>query len=308
MNPSIWTAFFYEPETGKGPGLGPEKAVAAISEAGFRYCEMAYEHMEMLTEGPKPEARLEKFRKSVEPLKVNIGQLHAPIISHFISLKLPLYQRQADLASDSEDLRRKEMRLLADWLGYCRILNISTMVVHPGGKRVWRNQTDYRQARQANHEAFKQLAEKAEKARVSVAVENMGGGMFASYPEDLLEMLQEIDCPYLGACLDTSHANIVGPGFDIPQFIRDCGKKLFATHISDNLGKNDDHLMPYSGRVAWQPVVKALEEIKYAGLFNLEIPGERKCPVPEILKLKAEFALALLNQMLFDSPVGKRLK
>jgi sugar phosphate isomerase/epimerase len=298
MKPSLWTAFFYEPEPEKGPGLGPEKAIAAIKAAGFRNCEMAFEHMDMLVCNRRPEKRLEEFRRAVEPLKVSIGQLHAPITSHFISPKLPEWKRGVDLLSENEEIRRKEMKLLEDWLGYCRILDIPVLVVHPGGAKGWRNRTEYRQTCRANQQVFRRLADEAERAGISVAVENMGGGMFGSYPEDLPEMVREIDSPHLGVCLDTSHANVVGPGFDIPRFIRDCSKKLFATHISDNLGKNDDHLLPYAGRVAWQPIIKALKDIKYVGLFNLEIPGERKCPVPEILDLKARFAFDLLRVML----------
>lgn len=70
-----------------------------------------------------------------------------------------------------------------------------------------------------------------------------------------------------------------------------------ATHISDNLGAHDDHLMPYGGRINWQPVVDALRDVDYKRLFNLEIPGENRCPL-EIIRLKARHARELLRKML----------
>jgi sugar phosphate isomerase/epimerase len=104
---------------------------------------------------------------------------------------------------------------------------------------------------------------------------------------------------HVGICLDTSHANYMK--LDIPGAIRRCGHRLVATHISDNLGAHDDHLMPYGGRINWKPVVDALREVGYARLFNLEIPGENRCPI-EIIRVKARYARKLLDKMLCAGP------
>ena len=48
-------------------------------------------------------------------------------------------------------------------------------------------------------------------------------------------------------------------------------------------------MMPFGkGQVDFVEVVKALREIDYHGLFNLEIPGERKAPL-EIRGYKMEY-------------------
>ena len=58
------------------------------------------------------------------------------------------------------------------------------------------------------------------------------------------------------------------------------GEKLKALHIADNHGQLDDHLMPFNGgEIDFTEVVKSLKEIGYQGLFNLEIPGERRIPL-----------------------------
>jgi L-ribulose-5-phosphate 3-epimerase UlaE len=39
--------------------------------------------------------------------------------------------------------------------------------------------------------------------------------------------------------------------------------------------------LPYGkGNIAWASVMSALRENSYSGFFNLEIPGERGCPLP----------------------------
>jgi sugar phosphate isomerase/epimerase len=42
-------------------------------------------------------------------------------------------------------------------------------------------------------------------------------------------------------------------------------------HASDNHGIHDDHLVPGKGSIAWKPVVAALREIGFDGMFTLEL-------------------------------------
>lgn len=100
----------------------------------------------------------------------------------------------------------------------------------------------------------------------------------------------------MGICLDTGHLNIAKGNPE--DFITDTGKLLKALHIADNLGENDDHMLPFGrGTVDWKSVMRALGKISYGGLFNFEVPGERKCPI-EIRIAKLDYALALANSML----------
>ena len=41
-------------------------------------------------------------------------------------------------------------------------------------------------------------------------------------------------------------------------------------HVHDNLGKNDDHMVPFSGVIDWKDYRKALDEIGFDGVFSLE--------------------------------------
>ena len=71
---------------------------------------------------------------------------------------------------------------------------------------------------------------------------------------------------------------------------RSGAKYLRAIHIADNRGEWDEHLMPYAGgTVDFIDVVKALNEIGYQGLFNQEIPGERKRAPLELRLIKLHY-------------------
>ena len=74
----------------------------------------------------------------------------------------------------------------------------------------------------------------------------------------------------LGICLDTGHLNLVDG--DQAAFIDKCGSHLKALHLADNLGQNDNHMLPYSaGTVDWERVIGALKKNNYSGLFNFEV-------------------------------------
>ncbi|MBM4087300.1 MAG: sugar phosphate isomerase/epimerase, partial [Planctomycetes bacterium] len=158
--------------------------------------------------------------------------------------------------------------------------------------RIWR----------LNLEALRRLEPLAARNGVVIALENMGNvGQRVSFGADfgqLVRLIDEIGSKHVGICLDTSHAHYMK--IDIPGAIRQSGHRLVATHISDNLGSHDDHLFPCGGRIQWPPVVAALRAVGYQRLFNLETPGENRCPL-DVIRLKTRYARQLLSQMLDSS-------
>lgn len=48
------------------------------------------------------------------------------------------------------------------------------------------------------------------------------------------------------------------------------GGRLIATHVQDNYGVIDDHLLPYLGTIEWEPIMKTLKKINYQGAFAYE--------------------------------------
>ncbi len=70
----------------------------------------------------------------------------------------------------------------------------------------------------------------------------------------------------------------------------------------DNEGETDQHLMPFGrGTVDWSGLVSELKKIPYQGLFNLEIPGENRCPMPARLA-KLDY-VKTITQMMIDEVV-----
>jgi sugar phosphate isomerase/epimerase len=152
------------------------------------------------------------------------------------------------------------------------IMGVKWLVIHPGTVRdeTWYSYAD---SFNANLEAYKRYGELAAKHNVGIAIENMIESgperRYCSSVEELIELVDALGDPLFGVCWDTGHANMAK--VDQPSALRRVGSRLKALHINDNWGTNDDHLAPYYGSIAWEPILEALKDIGYSGCFTFEI-------------------------------------
>ena len=103
-----------------------------------------------------------------------------------------------------------------------------------------------------------------------VAIENLYVGELQS-ARHMMMLGERLDSEKYGYCWDTGHANITRQ--DQSTSIRMLGDRLKATHINDNRGAQDEHLLPYMGNVPWEKVTSALAGIGYRGAMNYEAYG-----------------------------------
>src|SRR5262249_23049861 len=82
----------------------------------------------------------------------------------------------------------------------------------------------------------------------------------------------------VGICLDFGHAHIDG---DVVEAVETVSEHVIATHLHDNRGRSDDHVMPMAGTVDWPGALTAVQKIGYDGPLMFEV-GARG-PVKESL-------------------------
>lgn len=114
---------------------------------------------------------------------------------------------------------------------------------------------------------FRQIAGYAESAQVRLALENTSRG-YTRDPARLVALIEDLDVPNVGICIDTGHRNLVG---DPVAALRSVGSHLCTLHIHDNRGQRDEHLLPGGGNIAWQDIAQALDQIGYGGVFMYEL-------------------------------------
>jgi sugar phosphate isomerase/epimerase len=84
----------------------------------------------------------------------------------------------------------------------------------------------------------------------------------------LVEEELELDPPGVGICLDTGHAFLMG---DLVDAIEVVSGELMTTHVHDNRGKSDDHLVPFDGNIDWPAALMSMEKVGYEGLILFEL-------------------------------------
>ena len=127
-----------------------------------------------------------------------------------------------------------------------------------------------------NMQFYRSLIPVAKSNGIKIAVENMfqrdklrGNYVIdstCSRPDEFCKYIDTLDSEYIVACLDIGHTTLISGNADASEFIRILGRERLQTlHIHDNDLKNDRHVIPFSGKVDWYQVAKALGEIDYTG-------------------------------------------
>jgi sugar phosphate isomerase/epimerase len=94
----------------------------------------------------------------------------------------------------------------------------------------------------------------------------------ASWPShEAVAFLESLDSPPVGVCLDLGHAHMHEGA---PESIEQLAGYVHTIHLHDNLGRADDHRLPFAGSIDWPSVLMELEKTGYLGPLVLEVPGE----------------------------------
>ena len=150
-----------------------------------------------------------------------------------------------------------------------RALDCSRFVVHP--LLPYMDTADHPDEVWAMNEEFlAELADYAKEYGVTVCFENMPFTVFpiATVEHDLM-MLDKLNRDNLKICLDTGHAAIF-EGSDLTRVIKSIGDRLEAVHIHDNMGREDEHLIPGDGIIDWDAFARALKDIGFNKVISLE--------------------------------------
>lgn len=260
-----------------------DESVRRISAAGFDAVDLnlvmiCNRTLRLHTDEWKYEA--EKIALTIQDTGIEVVQCHLPFKGKKVNCHTP---------EDLEFYYKMFYRAI-DVAGF---LNVPWAVIHPETLRD-KGLSD-EECCKINHERNDPYIEYALKQGINIAYENMTLGAkagYCTYIDQLVHLIDSYKDPRIGACLDTGHANMVYD--DQYEPILKLGHRLHCTHINDNLGKDDLHLPPFSGTIKWESVIKALREIEYPGVLNLEI-GLNNEATDKLKDAGAKYALETLR-------------
>jgi sugar phosphate isomerase/epimerase len=109
----------------------------------------------------------------------------------------------------------------------------------------------------------------AKERGVTIALENTPSE-FGS-PEALCELIRETHLRDLKFCFDTGHAHREA---GIPKSLELMRERIVTTHVHDNHGEKDEHLLPFEGSIDWDETLHALANLPQAPDIVLELKDQ----------------------------------
>ncbi len=184
------------------------------------------------------------------------------------------------------------------------ILGVKWMTVHALNDNI-NTEYDMEVVEKTNLEFFSPQLELCKKHGVGLSIENMFRvdiknfkRYYCASPDDQISLIDAFRDESVGATWDFGHASQVIK--DQPAVLRRLGKRLKSTHVQDNYGKADSHMIPFvGGNIKWEEIMPCLVEIGYEGDFVYEchsfmndIPAELKM---QAAKLSYEFGMYCMS-------------
>ena len=194
---------------------------------------------------------------------LRLHSLHAPVMERFDGGWI----NPISIASTDDAARALAVRETGAALELARRVPVSVLVVHPGLQDSLLS-SSVQNSRDAALRSVAEIVALASPLGVRVALEVIPNAM--STADALVDLLDELDMPEVGVCLDFGHAHMQG---DVVDAIETLSGLLAATHVHDNHATRDEHLAPFEGTIDWTGALMALQKVGYEGTMMLELAG-----------------------------------
>ncbi len=225
-----------------------ESQLAFLKEIGFDLVELSFNCPPMDYQNVR---QCEGFRKTAERLGMSYTA-HAP--------------DTIKLSSPDRDEVQTGIEICKDVIESTQICGADTLVVHacsyiklqPGKEHLQKANLLW---------ALESVAGCCERWNVKLAVETMCPGWLTSDIDLLIDVVDSINSPQIGICIDTNHLNLsVGLG----ESIKKAGSRILEFHVNDNHLLKEEHLLPFDGLIDWQEFVHVVCDLGFSGKMIME--------------------------------------
>jgi sugar phosphate isomerase/epimerase len=210
------------------------------------------------------EGAVTTLRGWLDDIGMAAWSVHAPICDGF---RGGVWGRAYSNASTDAKVRDEAVAEILLSVGAARRLGAATLVLHlglPVGQPIPANDND----RESVRRTLEPVAEACDAAGVRLALEVIPNAL-ATADAVAAWLESDLDLGRTGACLDVGHAHMTGGA---PEAAERLAGHLVTTHIHDNGGHSDDHLVPFDGTIDWPMTLLTLSKVGYRGPLIFEVP------------------------------------
>jgi sugar phosphate isomerase/epimerase len=201
--------------------------------------------------------------KAVRDSGLRLHSIHAPIV---VSLTNGQWGAAISNAMSVEAERQRAVQETDASLNIAREAETGYLVVHLGVPDA-QMPSPHDNSRDAARRSIEQICRLAEPLGVEVALEVIPNPL--STAASLVTLIEdELELPHLGICMDFGHAFVQGDPVDA---VETASGHLVTTHVHDNDGRHDDHLMPFDGDIDWTTLLMSMEKIGYESTYMFEV-------------------------------------
>ena len=204
-------------------------------------------------------AQLETWLKETG---LRLHSVHAPIFEGYGAGRTGA---TFSIASNDSSRRQAAVREAELAMNVLRRIPAGFVVVHLGAPAKHAGPGDNQRA--AASRSVEEICRFVEPLGARVAMEVIPNTL--STASALVEMIdRDFEGSTVGICLDFGHAHLAG---DLADEIELAAEHLITTHVHDNRGREDDHLVPYQGTINWPGALVNMLKIGYEGTYMLEL-------------------------------------
>ena len=208
-------------------------------------------------------SRVAAMRGWLSAAGLEAGSMHAPIAD---GIRAGVWGRAYSNASTTAASRQEALDETRAAINAALELGCQTLVLHlglPRGQKIPAGDNDPG----ALHRSLETIAEAVAGSPLRLALEVIPNDL--STPSALIELLEsDMDLGNAGICLDFGHAHMLTGA---PEAAEALSGYVITTHVHDNDGNEDIHLVPFAGTIDWTATLMAMGKVGYTGPLVFEV-------------------------------------
>lgn len=270
MELSITNSAVYGVRSGSKVEFLPELGIRQCAQAGFSRMEYNF-----LTGGNAKPLAGDNWRQAVAQLQQTLEENKMTVpYTHDCWFLMAQAKDPKDVAHKEEMVRRS---VEASVMLGCRNMVVHTQSIYDAEGYNAAKTEEY------NRAFFSEIGNLAAAKNMQLWVENVfpiaGCIDHACFPEEMAQLMQQLNDPMYGICWDFGHANMAQ--VDHEESLEIIAPWLRLLHVNDNKGAADEHTIPGYGTVPWNKVMKKLKAIGYQGDLNMSVRTFAQTSLPD---------------------------